>query len=304
MAFKFFYNITPLINLPVKVKQSFTYGSNLNLTKGDLVKINFKNKIIEGLIEEKLSKNQVLKLKFIKIKPIINLILKNFLPAWQLDLTKQYANYYLISYSLFLKITCPRIVRLSYKKKSVKSKNYSSKFNINKAELKTGKKILSLIKNQKNSEILLLKKDRLKIYLYLIYQIVKAQKQVLILVPNNLLIKAYKIFLSSIFNPKIIAVLDKEKSKGYLYKNWLKIKDNKKLIIIGTRSAVFSPFKSLKLILIDQAHDQNLKQWDQKPYYDARKIAQLLAEQFKAGLIYGTSSPNLNDYYRIKEKVS
>jgi primosomal protein N' (replication factor Y) len=68
------------------------------------------------------------------------------------------------------------------------------------------------------------------------------------------------------------------------------------VVVIGPRSALFAPFTSLGLIVIDEAHESAYKQ-EQAPYYHAHRVAGKLAQLHKARLIMGTATPNVADYY-------
>jgi primosomal protein N' (replication factor Y) len=72
-------------------------------------------------------------------------------------------------------------------------------------------------------------------------------------------------------------------------------------IVIGPRSALFTPLHNIGLIVIDEAHDQAYKQ-EQTPYYQASRVAAKLAELHHAQLVLGTATPPITDYYTFYEK--
>lgn len=73
------------------------------------------------------------------------------------------------------------------------------------------------------------------------------------------------------------------------------------LIIIGPRSALFSPLSNVGLIVLDEAHDGAYKQ-EQMPYYQTSRVAAKLADLHNARLVLGTATPSLQDYYVFKQK--
>jgi primosomal protein N' (replication factor Y) (superfamily II helicase) len=73
------------------------------------------------------------------------------------------------------------------------------------------------------------------------------------------------------------------------------------LVIIGARSALFSPLKNLGLIVVDEAHEPAYKQ-DQAPYYQAAPVAAQLARLQKAIMVIGSATPLVSDYYIAKTK--
>lgn len=68
------------------------------------------------------------------------------------------------------------------------------------------------------------------------------------------------------------------------------------LVIIGARSALFSPLNNIGLIAIDEAHETAYKQ-DQAPYYHASTVAGKLANLHNATLVLGSATPLVSDYY-------
>jgi primosomal protein N' (replication factor Y) (superfamily II helicase) len=83
---------------------------------------------------------------------------------------------------------------------------------------------------------------------------------------------------------------------------WLKILlSTEPLIVIGPRSALFTPLKNIGLIVMDEAHDAAYKQ-EQAPHYVASRVAAMLAHLHNARLVLGTATPLITDYYTFKEK--
>ncbi len=83
---------------------------------------------------------------------------------------------------------------------------------------------------------------------------------------------------------------------------WLAInQSNKPVIVIGPRSALFSPVKKLGLIVLDEAHDSAYKQ-EQAPYYLTTRVAAKLGELHKATVLLGSATPLISDYYIFDSK--
>ncbi len=73
------------------------------------------------------------------------------------------------------------------------------------------------------------------------------------------------------------------------------VKENKVDIIIGTRSAIFLPFKNLKLIIIDEEHDNSYYQ-SSNPCYDVRNVAKYLVKLYNAKLVLASATPSIVSY--------
>ncbi len=87
------------------------------------------------------------------------------------------------------------------------------------------------------------------------------------------------------------------------YKAWLDIKRGRKKVIIGPRSALFAPFKNLKLVIIDEEHENTYKQ-NETPRYDARAVARKRCELNDALLIEGGATPSLESVYAVMKSES
>jgi primosomal protein N' (replication factor Y) (superfamily II helicase) len=67
-------------------------------------------------------------------------------------------------------------------------------------------------------------------------------------------------------------------------------------ILLGARSAIFAPFRNLGLIIIDEEQEDSYKQ-EQKPSYDARRIADWRAKLNNATLVFGSATPSIETFF-------
>jgi primosomal protein N' (replication factor Y) len=72
------------------------------------------------------------------------------------------------------------------------------------------------------------------------------------------------------------------------------------IIVLGARSALFSPVKKLGLIVVDECHEPSYKQ-EQEPRYNANRVAAMLAKLHQSILIYGSATPGINEYYLAQQ---
>jgi primosomal protein N' (replication factor Y) len=68
-------------------------------------------------------------------------------------------------------------------------------------------------------------------------------------------------------------------------------------VVLGARSAVFLPFKELRLIVVDEEHESSYKQHDPSPRYQARDAAVYLAHLHQAKIVLGSATPSIESYY-------
>ena len=86
---------------------------------------------------------------------------------------------------------------------------------------------------------------------------------------------------------------------------WKEIKKRRFSIIIGARSALFTPMKSLGLIIVDEEHDYSYKQDRVSPYYHARNTALMRAKFANIPIVLGSATPSMEMYYqKITKKVT
>lgn len=84
--------------------------------------------------------------------------------------------------------------------------------------------------------------------------------------------------------------------------SWQRIHDTTEpLVVIGPRSALFTPLKDIGLIVVDEAHDSAYKQ-EQMPYYQATRVAGRLAFLHDARFVLGTATPLVHDYFTFAAK--
>jgi primosomal protein N' (replication factor Y) (superfamily II helicase) len=140
-----------------------------------------------------------------------------------------------------------------------------------------------------------------EVYLELIEAVLVRGKQVLVLVPEinltpQLLDRFRSRFATIDMHILTSEVNDKERLLGYI-----KAGLGEKQIIIGTRSAVFTPFRNLGLIIVDEEHDQSFKQNDSLRYH-ARDLAVFRAKYHNIPIVLGSATPSLETLYNVTLK--
>jgi primosomal protein N' (replication factor Y) (superfamily II helicase) len=140
-----------------------------------------------------------------------------------------------------------------------------------------------------------------EVYLQAIEQALKQNKGTIMLVPEIALTAQTIERFRSRFDNKI-AILHHRLSHGERFDEWHKIRRGDSPIVIGPRSAIFSPVQNLGLIIVDEEHEQSYKQTDEQPCYNARDIAVMRGKMNLCSVILGSATPSLESYYNARQK--
>ncbi|MCC5791445.1 MAG: primosomal protein N' [Legionellaceae bacterium] len=138
-----------------------------------------------------------------------------------------------------------------------------------------------------------------EVYLQVIARVLAQNRQVLVLVPEiGLTPQLISRFQSRFALP--MAVLHSHLNDSERSEAWLLARAGVLRLIIGTRTAVFTPLPDLGLIVIDEEHDASLKQMD-GVRYSARDTALMRASQANIPLILGTATPSLESLHNAQQ---
>lgn len=134
-----------------------------------------------------------------------------------------------------------------------------------------------------------------EVYLNLLEPILSKGKQALILVPEIGLTPQTINRFTRRFNVPV-EVLHSGLNDSERLNAWLAARDNQAAIIIGTRSALFSPCQSLGIIIVDEEHDASYKQQDSFRYH-ARDLAVMRAHEENIPVVLGSATPSLESLH-------
>ncbi len=141
-----------------------------------------------------------------------------------------------------------------------------------------------------------------EVYFKLINDTIKAGKTVLFLAPEIALASQLTQRLAKKFGTSDVAIWHSSISDGERYDVWQKLRKHEIKILAGARSAVFAPLDNIGLIIIDEEHESAYKQTHPAPRYDAKIVAQKLAEFHNCPLILGSATPDISVYYRAENE--
>lgn len=137
-----------------------------------------------------------------------------------------------------------------------------------------------------------------EVYIKLVDKVVREGKQALVLIPEiNLTPQTFSRFQSQLNHA--IGIWHSDMSAKEKYTTWQLAKSGTANIIIGTRSAIFTPFKDLGLIIIDEEQDSSYKQIDNFKY-SARDLAVKRGHIAHCPVILGSATPSLETFYNAQ----
>ena len=137
-----------------------------------------------------------------------------------------------------------------------------------------------------------------QVYMELIDTVLKRGKQVIVLIPEIALTYQNVSRFYSRFG-SCVSVINSRLSAGERFDQFERAKKGEISIVIGPRSALFTPFPNLGLILIDEEHEDSYKS-EKTPCYHARETAIQRGKIEDAWVVMGSASPSVESYYRGK----
>lgn len=140
-----------------------------------------------------------------------------------------------------------------------------------------------------------------QVYMELIEKVLEEGRQVIVLIPEIALTYQTVQRFCGRFGEKI-SVINSRLSLSERYDQFQRAQRGEIQIIIGPRSALFTPFQNLGLILMDEEHEQSYKS-ENTPRYHARETAIKRAELEGAHVVLGSATPSLESYSRAKEGI-
>ena len=139
-----------------------------------------------------------------------------------------------------------------------------------------------------------------EVYLSVLENVLAQGKQALVMVPEIGLTPQTIARFRERFNAPV-EVLHSGLNDSERLSAWLKAKNGEAAIVIGTRSSLFTPFKNLGVIVIDEEHDSSYKQQEGWRYH-ARDLAVYRAHSEQIPIILGSATPALETLCNVRQK--
>jgi primosomal protein N' (replication factor Y) len=274
--------------------EALTYSSDSSVTVGQIVRIPLRKKIVLGIV----SKTSTTKPTF-AVKPLNEVVELPPIPNQLLELARWMHRYYAAPLGTVMQQVLPRnfpkrattpLMTLQSKESTLPALTKDQVEAISKVE-STGVHILH---GDTGS-------GKTRVYIELARASLAQGKSAFILTPEIGLTSQLAADFKKVFGERVV-VMHSQLSESVRHKLWtIVLKESDPVIIIGPRSVLFSPVRSLGLIVLDEAHESAYKQ-DQSPYYHASHVAGYLSSLHKAPLVLGSATPLVTDYFTAQSK--
>ena len=290
------------VAIPVPLHNTFDYLCKEKVVIGSRVKVPFGSKKVTGIVLSHKDKSSFSKLK--EVEEVIDheaLLSKEILEflTWS-------ANYYHHPIGEVLSNAIPKNLRNGKPALLKKPSEAHVKVSSTDIQLTTEQSfaINEVLKNSSEFNGFLLHgvtgSGKTEVYLNITERLLKTGKQVLVLVPEIGLTPQMIARFKERIEGQVVAVHsqlnDTQKQDAYLL-----AKNGDAKVILGTRSAIFTPIPNLGLVIVDEEHDNSFKQ-QSNFRYSARDLSFMRAKFANVPLILGTATPSLETLKNVIEK--
>jgi len=285
VCFPFFLNKTFTYKVPVKLESSVLPGA--------LVNVKFKNKDCKGFL---VSTSSQVSFKG-KINSIISIDYQLSNELWKTIIWM--SKYYVTPIG---KIT-QTVLSWVFKDNTIKRKSIEKQLKTQSIES------IKLTKSQQdiyNRIVINHEKPhfihgvpgsgKTEIYLTLCNHYINQKKSCLVLVPEIALSSQIFERFQEFYGHNVF-LWHSQTSDSYRKKILKKLNQTDPCIVIGARSALFTPLKNLGLIVVDEEHDSSYKEVEKQPCYNARDLSIVRAKFSNAPIVLGSATPSLETYY-------
>lgn len=285
VCFPFFLNKTFTYKVPVKLESSVLPGA--------LVNVRFKNKDCKGFL---VSTSKQVSFKG-KINSIISIDYQLSNELWQTIIWM--SKYYVTPIG---KIT-QTVLSWVFKDNTIKRKSIEKQLKTQSIES------IKLTKSQQdiyNRIVINHEKPhfihgvpgsgKTEIYLTLCNHYINQKKSCLVLVPEIALSSQIFERFQEFYGHNVF-LWHSQTTDSYRKKILKKLNQTDPCIVIGARSALFTPLKNLGLIIVDEEHDSSYKEVEKQPCYNARDLSIVRAKFSNAPIVLGSATPSLETYY-------
>ena len=290
-----YYLVSPL-RVIGKIGQTLTYHAETSLRPGQIVAVSVGAKTVPAVVLQRAEKPAF------ETKPIDVIVTDTALPAPLLKLHTWLSEYYMSHPVAVWQTMLPSgLLKKRRNKPSKRSQPLRERthFVLNEAQKEA---FDAMVARPVGTTLLhgITGSGKTALYVELAKQTLIEGRSVIILVPEIALTS--QIVADFTAHIDDVMVTHSTMTESARHTTWLEALDaGQPRVIIGPRSALFTPFKNIGLIVIDESHEPSYKQ-EKSPRYSALRAASVLAREHGARLILGSATPTVSEYYLASER--
>lgn len=292
-----FYYQTFVNEIAYKGDEALTYASDTKLSPGTIVLVPLKQEVVNGFILKETAKPPFKTRKIHEILPLPSL------PPEQISLASWMTSYYPAGIGVVAQHFLPKL--LTKKHQLLAGSSLENQIPGNDLPELTEEQVDVVSKTQLPGTYILhgeTGSGKTRVYIELAKESLKTGRSVIVLTPEiGLTPQLFYSFEQTFGTNTSIILTHSQLTESQRRKAWLyALQADKPIIVMGPRSALFTPTRNIGLIIVDESHETSYKQ-DQMPHYHASKIAAHLAKAHDARLILGSATPSITDYYLAQQ---
>jgi len=273
----------------------FTYSSKPKLPVGQIVLIEVGKKQVVGVVVRSTTEPTY------KTKNIVSIVEDTPLPHQLVSLALWLSKYYVTPLATVLQTILPRGLqkkRRPLTKQSKITKRDRTNIVFNQEQIDA---INEINKHESGTFLLhgITGSGKTEIYINAAKTAINANKSAIILVPEISLTPQLIAEFSNHFDN--LLVTHSKMTESARHQVWIEVLNSMTpRVVIGPRSALFTPLKDIGIIIIDEAHEPGFKQ-EQSPKYSALRVATMLGRYHNAKVIFGSATPSVIDRYLAEQ---
>ncbi len=275
--------------------EPLTYASEQRLAAGSVVQVELQKEPVLGLVNGPTSQPRF------KIKPVLRVFDLPPLPAHFLKLGSWLQQYYPAPLGIITQQFLP--AGLSEKQLAASSTIGDNPSAAKLPPLTEQQQQALQAMSQRDTYLLhgITGSGKTRLYIELTVRTIEGGKSAIILTPEISLTSQLASNFRQVFGERVI-VLHSNQAPSERRQAWLAcLRATEPIIVIGPRSALFSPVSKPGLIVLDEAHESAYKQ-EQAPQYQAGRIASYLTSLTHSTLVLGSATPAVSDYFLAEQK--
>lgn len=276
--------------------EALTYASTERLPSGSIVQVELQKELVLGVVTGLTSQPRF------QTKPITTIYDLPPIPAHLLKLVQWLQQYYPAPVGIMTQQLIP--AHFSAKQLASELSPSYALPDLSQLPVLSSDQVRAIEAMQERDTYLLHGKTgsgKTRIYMELAAQAIGSGKSALILTPEISLTSQLADNFRQVFADRVV-VMHSQQAPSERQKAWLQcLRTSEPVVVIGPRSALFSPVAKLGLIVLDEAHEAAYKQ-EQAPQYQTGRVASYLASVSRSSLVLGSATPSVSDYYLAAQK--